>query len=124
MPMKAELKEKWVAALRSREFKQGQGALKEVTDIEKNKVAHCCLGVLHEISGGKWHRDKYDDPKSEGTFRTGGNSTTTSASDCYLEGKFTHGLDQNTQKELAEMNDSGKKFYQIANWIEKNIPTK
>lgn len=124
MPMKAELKEKWVKALRSREFKQGQGSLKELVDVEKNKVVHCCLGVLHEISGGKWHRDKYDDPNQTGVFKTGGNSTTTSASDSFLEGKYMNGLDEDTQKQLAEMNDNGKKFYQIANWIEKNIPTK
>lgn len=126
MAMKVELKEKWLEALRSRKFKQGQGSLKEVVDAEKGKTVHCCLGVLHEISGGKWHKNSYDrrpEGEYEGEFWTG-TRTTGSTSNCYLEGNYRKGLDGDTQKTLAEMNDNGKKFYEIAKWIEKNVPTK
>lgn len=43
--MNAELKAKWVAALRSGEYRQGQGVLKT------SKGEYCCLGVLCDIRG-------------------------------------------------------------------------
>lgn len=117
--MKAELKKKWVEALRSRKFKQGQAALKETISGEKDKYTYCCLGVLHEVSGGKWHQF-YNYP----TYFTGVKHTS-NASNVFLDGKcFSQGLTRDEQNKLAEMNDDGKKFYQIANWIEKNIKTK
>lgn len=45
MAMNQEIKEKWVAALRSGDYKQGKGELHNVT-----KGTHCCLGVLCEIA--------------------------------------------------------------------------
>ena len=42
MAMDPELKAKWVAALRSGEYKQGQGLL-------NNNERMCCLGVLCEV---------------------------------------------------------------------------
>ena len=46
--MKKEIADKWVAALRSGDYKQCKGHLKDST-------GHCCLGVLSEISGiGEW----------------------------------------------------------------------
>ena len=42
--MKKDIAEKWVAALRSGEFRQGQSTL------EKDG-AFCCLGVLAQING-------------------------------------------------------------------------
>ncbi len=46
--MKPEIKEKWLKALRSGEYSQGSGCLKQ-TDSGTEKVTHCCLGVLCEI---------------------------------------------------------------------------
>ncbi len=115
MPMKAEVKEKWVKALRSRQFKQGAGSLKRET--VQGKLEYCCLGVLHEVDGGKWHKgiSKY----STGTRRRA------SSSHGKLNGKFKRGLTLEESSTLMKMNDEdGKKFYQIANWIEKNIQTK
>ena len=45
--MKQEVKEKWVAALRSGEFKQGFYVLAEKTF---NETQYCVLGVLCEIA--------------------------------------------------------------------------
>jgi hypothetical protein len=45
----AELKTKWIAALRSGTFKQACGTL--MTDVAINGNAHCCLGVLCEVAG-------------------------------------------------------------------------
>lgn len=46
-----ELIQKWVTALRSGEYKQGRGHLRDGDE-------YCCLGVLCDISGaGKWRND-------------------------------------------------------------------
>ena len=114
--MKAEVKEKWVKALRSHEFKQGKGRLK----IEKSdgKLNYCCLGVLHEVDNGKWH-------KGITQYYTGSTRSVLNSSSVRLFGKFTRGLTSDESLILTKMNDEdGKKFYQIANWIEKNIQTK
>lgn len=43
-----ELMEKWVAALRSGDYKQGTEAL-YCYDDDKNSESYCCLGVLQAI---------------------------------------------------------------------------
>lgn len=45
--MKKSIMKKWVAALRSGEFKQGQGKLKHKND--NGEISFCCLGVAREI---------------------------------------------------------------------------
>lgn len=45
--MTKELKQKWIDALRSEKYVQGQGCLRSV----KNK--YCCLGVLCDVFGSK-----------------------------------------------------------------------
>lgn len=48
MKMNAELKQKWINALRSGEYIHGKGRLKK---IEDGCTKHCCLGVLVEVIG-------------------------------------------------------------------------
>jgi hypothetical protein len=52
--MKQDIKERWVAALRSGEYKQAEGYLSAITRHDdgslKEVVGHCCLGVLCEIA--------------------------------------------------------------------------
>jgi hypothetical protein len=45
--MKKAIAEKWVAALRSKKYKQGRRALKVKT--KSGTTRHCCLGVLCEL---------------------------------------------------------------------------
>jgi hypothetical protein len=56
--MNPEIKAKWVAALRSGEYKQGRGRLNRVDKF-------CCLGVLCDLhakeSGGKWEQHTIDE---------------------------------------------------------------
>lgn len=99
--MKAKVKAKWIAALRSGKFTQGSGALKQV---ENGKTTHCCLGVLRAIQPGI-HRES--DSHSEIL-------------------KETCGIPTSVQQTLARYNDSEEKgthktFKGIARWIEKNI---
>lgn len=53
--MKKEIKEKWVAALRSGDYEQGSLRLRTAED------KYCCLGVLTDLylkeTGGEWERD-------------------------------------------------------------------
>lgn len=46
--MKKDVAEKWVAALRSGEYKQGRGTLRKELSLGTT-TRHCCLGVLCEV---------------------------------------------------------------------------
>lgn len=90
-----DVKAKWIAALRSGLFLQGCGTLKSTN--EDGETEHCCLGVAREI-------------KLCRAMNGGINE--------YVSGSF---LPQHIQEDLADLNDSGKSFQEIADWIEKNL---
>ena len=108
--MNPKLKEKWVAALRSGKYKQGQFALKDAHNT------YCCLGVLHEIADGS-----FDDLPENGllpntTAKLAG-LTGTKPNCIYEEVSL-----RNPQRKLAILNDDkGYDFNQIATWIEENL---
>jgi hypothetical protein len=122
--MRQDLKKKWVAALRSGEYLQGTGQLKNA-DGE-----YCCLGVLCEISGGEWVYDPFDgdlDPEPYKVYVGGG---FTSNDELFSDGVAEYfGLSTDAQHTLANMNDGRKNgwrgdrknFDEIADWIEKNL---
>lgn len=124
--LKPEVKEKWVAALRSGEYKQGRGCLHN-----KNN-AFCCLGVLSDISGlGRWT------PLDEvsGNFRS--YETAKHKSSGFLlpevwewavvdsrKGTATrHSLwvGGSKRENIASLNDRGKSFAEIADLIEEHL---
>ena len=117
--MRKSVKEKWLKALRSGEYKQTKQCLKD-------EVGYCCLGVLCDLhsksvkkkgfvfKGDKLGKFLYDNchgclsdivEKWAGIDHNGG---------CgefhYKNGKLDN---------LANLNDKGKSFKQIANIIEK-----
>lgn len=101
-------KRKWVAALRSGEFKQGISNLYSKVDN-----TFCCLGVAENICGttlqslhGKTLPFYLRSPKSPNLLRTRWEDK---------EGKIT------VVGKLAEFNDKPKSFKWIANYIEKNL---
>ena len=104
--MDRKIKAKWLAALRSRKFKQTTGQLHR--SLDSNEVVdgqaepgHCCLGVLNEIC-------------HLGAAPNAGGFTSVEL------GRI--GLDKEAQDHLINMNDdNGAKFYQIARWIERNL---
>ncbi len=97
-------KAKWVKALKSGDFKQGEGVLRSKDNC------YCCLGVAAKISGA--------------TCITGPS---------YIEkGKNIRGIskippmllgNEHTAlpRKLADMNDYGDNFNTIADWIDKNL---
>lgn len=108
--MKADTKQKWLDALRSGRYRQGHDALCDDTG------AYCCLGVLARVSGV---------PKSKLLDK----ETLDDIHMCELLGVFGAGYSREipdthktVQQKLAGMNDNGKTFAEIAEWIEANIP--
>lgn len=93
--MDKKLAMKWVKALRSGKYKQGQvGRL-------KSESGYCCLGVLCEIEGMKSAQDV-----AGGYYYYGQNQTHTHA---YPDGKsLRHGLGMITNSIfLSQLNDAG-----------------
>jgi hypothetical protein len=119
--MNKQLKDKWVAALRSETYLQGVGVLYRRTPTEDR---YCCLGVLHTVEYG--HIGWTSFLKEAKSYP----SALFNESECYLscEGNpFSYGapqhFDKNTLIQLTELNDRLKCcFAGIATWIEKNIP--
>lgn len=114
--MDAAIKEKWVKALRSGDYRQGSGALRRQ---KGNDGLFCCLGVLCDISGrGRWREPNSDEGAEfhyvEETFAV------STCLNVYQQLDF--GISREHHRDLYTMNDGGKSFPEIATWIEQNIP--
>ncbi len=112
--MKKQVMKKWVKALRSGEYKQGKGYL------VNNKDEFCCLGVLCNIAPdyvrGEWIRDK-----DTGEWEMFGDSEATPRKIMKWSGlKDDCGEYDSDEYDLAEHNDNGKSFTEIADIIEQN----
>jgi hypothetical protein len=100
--MDAELKQKWVTALRSGEYKQGRRALKTIHGT------HCCLGVLADvIDPNGWEGRGWKD----NTVWLSYNIDTIDLSD----------VDQDTLMGMNDCPDDPKSFSEIADYIEANL---
>ena len=99
--MNKEAKAAWVTALRSGHWKQGRSSLRW-------KDEFCCLGVLCDLG------EKKDWLEIGGLYYYEGETN-------YLpeEVAISAGLTRAQQTFLAGMNDDGKSFEEIAEWIEK-----
>lgn len=103
--MDKELKEKWVTALRSGEYRQTTGELKD-------EYGYCCLGVLCDIANVK---------RDGGVFVDNAGFPLRGDGSSY--GKFYPRFARlySTRNTLMRMNDTGKSLEQIADWIEDNL---
>lgn len=115
--MRKTLKEKWLKALRSGEYRQGNGHL---LDTHGN---YCCLGVLACVAGVPPEKilergDLTSIGRNDLLGSWDGNEE--NPEDFDKEVKSTH---TTVQRKLAAMNDNGRTFRQIASYIEKHIPT-
>lgn len=116
MGMKSDIKEKWVAALESGEYKQTTGRLTQKVDDE---FSYCCLGVLSKVCDvpvvGASTNPRFDYSKM-----------TDIPLDCWSgmpSGTFMHdiGIKWEVYQQLAQMNDNGSTFTEIATFIRKNL---
>ena len=104
--MNKQLKAKWVQALRSGKYKQGQEHLRGIDNT------FCCLGVLCDIQRRRWFRS--------GTYygvRTGGNLDIGGEQD----DRLLQSVGYYHLSTLIEMNDTGESFEAIADYIETNL---
>lgn len=132
--MKPEIKAKWVAALRSGEYRQGRNVLKQAFS-SKDTPQFCCLGVLCDLAVKDgleievvdvndndpkvlykvWSFDGAEEllPKSviewAGIESTNGNVAVDGSA--YGEGGY----------DVASLNDNGVPFIEIADVIEKSL---
>lgn len=106
-----ETKAVWLEDLLSGDFKQGTGMLRAVIHGE---TRYCCLGILGEIEHPDWAGlvDNVNDAGG-GTL-----SMLPLASVGTLPSHLACGLTRPAQMRLAEMNDAGYTFEQIAHLIE------
>lgn len=102
--MEKEWKERWVIALRSDKFKQGSGCL-----YDEHNNTFCCLGVLREIVEPNVLYGSYRDQTEE------------KENTVQLDNKHAKGLTLMEASILGGMNDEGKTFPEIADYIEQNI---
>jgi hypothetical protein len=102
-----EQKAKWVEALRSGEYKQGQFALNRL-----DRSDFCCLGVLCEVL----ELPKKEIERNRVSYYFEENWHTHAVPDDILPDIYTN--------QLIDMNDSGSyTFLQIAYWIEEHVST-
>jgi hypothetical protein len=94
-----DFKAKWVAALRSGEYKQNTDG----TLYNRNECSHCCLAVAIELLGHSF----------KDNFKEADDYKHLPISIQYCEGK--------AGDHLVSMNDSGKSFEEIADYIEANL---
>lgn len=107
--MDAEIKRKWVAALRSGDYEQGDCQLKK--RVRSGRVQHCCLGVLSEIAG---REERFEN----GTYVFGPKGDV-----AYLDKDFLDevGLTGEMEGRLAYFNDNGRSFNWIAAYIDRHL---
>lgn len=123
---------KWIKALRSGKYKQGTGTLKQYN--RKGQAEHCCLGVLCELYNQEMRKNKKktipekicdnDSDFSFGYTRFDGSCDGLPKSVRDWSGvKDTIGRFKDAKfnaDNLADLNDTGRKFKTIANIIEEN----
>lgn len=113
--LRPAFKKKWLAALRSGEYAQGTEYL---CNVGKKYDRFCCLGVACDIlAPGKWE-EAYD-----GGGALSMNDEVGVPPTKILDKMFSaKGPDADLViNNLVKMNDDGKKFKTIANWIERNL---
>jgi hypothetical protein len=112
--MKQEIAEKWVAALRSGKYTQTKEMLRS------NEDRFCCLGVLCDISGlGEWLQPIWSSQSRsytvDGAYKS---DFLPEAVMQWADIKTSNGVVNG--KSLAQLNDEGRSFENIASVIEQN----
>lgn len=117
--MNQEVKQKWVAALRSGEYKQGAGYLKN------SKGEYCCLGVLCDVAKKEGQKvvEKYLPSLHTYTFDESKAFLPMSVADwAQLSTEAPYVLVGGGMDRLDHLNDSGDfSFDQIADLIEASL---
>lgn len=105
--MKAEIKQRWVAALRSGDYKQGCGEL-----YNPNEDTYCCLGVLCVVNGIQKDEIQFEEYPAPDVVADLG------LPDTYGTLPDSHGV---YWESLVDANDADVSFSEIADIIEKQF---
>lgn len=121
--MKSDVKQKWLEALREGSYRQCQGRLK-TPGKDGTRTKYCCLGVLtniyiKETGKVKWCEITGSVVLPPEVRRWAGLNRSNPV--VPLKGYTEAGLSRG-RGHLAELNDDGYSFKQIADLIEKHIP--
>lgn len=107
--MKQEVKDRWTTALRSGQYEQGQGQLKKDGKF-------CCLGVLCDVVGFDLDQPR-PDVTSGFARRLWGSASGLGITPPVLSDL----LPFNLRNQLANLNDAGRTFPEIADRIEQFV---
>lgn len=116
MTIRPVTKEEWVSALRGDNFKQGRGQL-------ASSDGYCCIGVLGVLMG-------ISSKQLKGVASNSCTAVPINSDERQAVSKVEHALglhevrpegDLTNGGFLAEWNDRGWNFPQIADWIEANL---
>ncbi len=103
---KEELRRAWLEALRGPDYQQTQGGL-------RTGLAFCCLGVLCDL----YDHDQWEPDKAFDGYYYLNHAGTLPSDVSKAVGLDSHGY--LTESELIKMNDNGKTFPEIADYLEK-----
>lgn len=136
--MKSDIKQKWIDALRSGKYRQALGSLKEGS----NK--YCCLGVLcdiyiNETKAAQWNHNNRVEwgniersgqllPDTIAEWAGIENPMSTPTVSVYIKDnvrkayyRAKYGISDRFEPHLANINDLGTSFSEIADIIEKEL---
>lgn len=100
----------WLDGLRSGEYEQGSGFLRRGDQ-------HCAIGVLCAVSGEIEFKET-NNPNFPGLYLCEHKESGLGAGFHACE----HWVTEKQWRRISDMNDEGRSFAQIANWIEANVP--
>lgn len=109
--MKVALKTKWLEKLRSGEYKQGKYCLRDYKD------EFCCLGVLCDIINPDEWVKQHNEEEHRPRFMFRGQMEIID-----LPMAVEIGLPEDVRRVAVRMNDNGKTFAEIADYLESNLP--
>lgn len=111
--MDAELKTKWLAALRSGEYEQTTGML-------RRDDTYCCLGVLCDVSErGTWVKRGGAGTTWRWEYELAFDEAPVYLDADLLDGRFD--LPADVELDSIELNDDGETFASIADYLEANL---
>ena len=111
MSMDPGVKEKFLKALRSGKYEQGTNCLRTRDD------KYCCLGVYCEVVGLEWD----EHPQGDRYTVCGCSSMIPSEHHHQFARSDSGNHSSYCCTLLAEMNDNGTPFNEIADWIEEKL---
>jgi len=111
--MNSHVKEKWITALRSNEYKQTQGFL-------HTSDGYCCLGVLCDLYAKE--KDMEWEIEIDGNIQSfDGKTMVFPESVVDWSGIGNHTITTSHYAKLIDFNDNGEDFSFIADYIEENL---